>query len=53
MINIKMNIKIGIKVKIKKSLLMKIQTGQFIVKHFQVGCTENFETKREEGTGFF
>ena len=52
MINIKMKIKIGIKVKIKKSLLMKIHTVQFIVKHSQVGCTENFETKREEGTGF-
>ena len=53
MINIKMKIKIGIKVKIKKCLLMKIQNVQFIVKHSQVGCTENFETKREEGTGFY
>ena len=53
MINIKMKIKIGIKVKIKRCLLMKIQNFQFIVKHSQVGCTENFETKREEGTGFF
>ena len=53
MINIKMKIMIGIKLKIKKSLLMKIQTVQFIVKHSQVGCTENFETKREEGTGFY
>ena len=32
---------------------MKIQTVQFIVKHSQVGCTENFETKGEEGTGFY
>ena len=53
MINIKMKIMIGIKLKIKKSLLMKIQTVQFIVKHSQVGCTENLETKREEGTGFY
>ena len=53
MINIKMKIMIGIKLKIKKSLLMKIQTVQFIVKHSQVGCTENFETKREEGAGFY
>ena len=53
MINIKMKIMIGIKLKIKKSLLMKIQTVQFIVKHSQVGCTKNFETKREEGTGFY
>ena len=36
-----------------QDLLMKIETVYFIVKHSQVGCTENFETKREEGTGFF
>ena len=44
---------IKIKMKIKKYFLMKVQTVQFIVKHSQVGCTENFETKREKGAGFY
>ena len=48
MINIKMKIMIGIKLKIKKSLLMKIQTVQFIVKQLRSDAQRTLKQKERK-----
>ena len=48
MINIKMKIMIGIKLKIKKSLLMKIQSVQFIVKQLRSDAQRTLKQKERK-----